>query len=168
MSRTIAGVLTGACLLLTAAAVAADGPARRADAKDKNARLFLTSGYGHGLPGTWARSVGLQVELDDKGAGKGRLFLDPNTLGIDQFGDFTGMTTTALGKELEVTLEEVKFKDGPRGGRKLFEVKGHGLENRLFLVIPRFGSTTYRLVTADKKGQSLDVLLLEAKAPPGM
>jgi hypothetical protein len=82
-------------------------------------------------------------------------------------GDFTGLTTLIGPRELKVTLEEVKFKHQPKGGRRLFELKGHGLDNRLFLAIPPKGSTTYRLVTADKEGKAQDVLLLEAEASFG-
>jgi hypothetical protein len=141
--------------------------ARGADEKDTGTKLALSSGYGHGLPGTRARSVHLSVTLHDKGEGKGTLNLDPNSLGIDQFGDSTGKSTLLPPQALKVTLEEVKFKDQPKGGRRLFEVKGHGLDNRLFLAIPRKGSTTYRLVTVDKEGNGLDVLLLEPAASSG-
>jgi hypothetical protein len=167
MWKTIAPLLTSTCLFLAVAAIAADNTARGADEKGKDTKLSLSSGYGHGLPGAKARSVHLSVTLDNKGGDKGTLTLDPNYLGIDQFGDFTGWSTAIAVRSEIVTLEEVKFKDQPKGGRRLFEVKGHGLANRLFLAIPPKGSTTYRLVTVDKEGKGLDVLLLEADASRG-
>jgi hypothetical protein len=167
MWKTIAPILTGICSFLAVVAVAVENTARSAEEKDKSNKLSLSSGYGHGLPGTRARTVHLSVTLDDKGGGKGMLILDPNYKEIDQFGDFTGKTTAIALRELKVTFEEVKFEYQPKGGRRLFEVKGHRLDNRLFLVIPPRGSTTYRLVTADEKGGGQDVLLLEAEAPSG-
>jgi hypothetical protein len=166
MRKTIARLLTSTFLCLAVAATA-DNTSRAADEKDKDTKLALSSGYGHGLPGTRARSVHLSATLDDKGGGDGTLILDPNRLEIDRFGDFTGKSTTIAVQELKVTLEEVKLKDPPKGGRKLFEVKGHRLDKRLFLVIPPKGWTTYRLVTVDKEGNGLDVLLLEPTVPSG-
>ena len=109
MCKPIAPIVTGACLFLAIAAMAADTTARSADEKDKDIKLSLSSGYGHGLAG--ARAVHLAVTLDDKGGGKGILILDPNFKEINQFGDFTGKTTAILVRELKVTFEEVKVKD---------------------------------------------------------
>ncbi len=139
---------------------------RGADDKDTGAKLSLSSGYGYGLLWDKARSVHLSATLDDKGEGKGTLALDPNLKGFDQFGDMTSTTQIAV-RELQVTFEEVKGKNQPKDGRRLYEIKGHGLDNRLFLVVPAKGGTTYRIVSADKEGKGQAVLLLEAQAAPG-
>jgi hypothetical protein len=83
-----------------------------------------------------------------------------------------------------LTFEEVKakFKDKSIiAERRVYEIKGHGLGNRLFLVVPRKGVTTYRLVSVDKKDKGdlfinfgsddkgihpPEVLLLESVNPP--
>jgi hypothetical protein len=149
------------------AAVIAPG-VRGADDKGPGTKLPLSSGYGHGLPGGKARSVHLSATLDDRGGGKGTLFLDPNLKGLNQFGDFTGATTAIAVKEVRVTFEEVKVTDQPRGGRRLYEIKGHGLNHRLFLVVPAKGSRTYRIVSADQEGKAREVLLLEHQSSIGM
>jgi hypothetical protein len=140
---------------------------RAAGDKDRGTQLSLSSGYGgYRLLGGKARSVHLSATLDDKGGGKGTLSLDPNLKVFDLFGEMIGTTDMAV-RELPVTLEEVKVKDPPRGGRRLYEIKGHGLTNRLFLVLPAEGTATYRLVSADKDGKAPEVHLLEADAAPG-
>jgi hypothetical protein len=140
---------------------------RAAGHKDTGPQLSLSSGYGgYGLLGGKARSVHLSATLDDKGGGKGTLSLDPNLKVFDLFGEMIGTTEMAV-RELPVTLEEVKVKDPPRGGRRLYEIKGHGLANRLFLVLPAEGTATYRLVSADKDGKAREVLLLTAETAPG-
>jgi hypothetical protein len=152
MWKTIAPLLTSTCLFLAIAATAADSTARGADEKDKDTKLSLSSGYGHGLPGTRARTVHLSVRLDKKGGGKGTLTLDPNYLGIDQFGDFTGWST-AIGVRSEiVTLEEVKFKDQPKGGRRLFKVKGQIAQARVYhktQMGPTFGLVHFAVLLAN-------------------
>jgi hypothetical protein len=153
-------------LASAAASVGVLGPGvRGADGKDTGTRLSLSSGYGHGLLG-W-RSVHLSATLDGKGGGEGTLSLDPNFKEFDWFGDFTGISTAMRGRELRVTFEEVKAEDRLKGGRRLYEIEGHGLDNRLFLVVPAQGGTTYRIVRADKGGRPQEVLLLEAEASPG-
>ena len=153
-------VLTSLVSLAVPGASAAWG----AGARDTGTKLSLSSGYGRGLLGERAASVHLSATLDAQGGGKGKLSLDPNSKGFDRFGDFTGMTTEIAVQELPVTLEEVKAKGQPKGGRRLYEIKGHRLDKRLFLVVPAKGGTTYRIVSADKAGEVQEVLLLEAEA----
>ena len=166
MWKPITALLASTALFLVVAVMAADNTARAADEKDTATKLSLSSGYGQGLPGARARSVHLSATLDDKGGGKGTLSLDPNRKEFNQFGDVTSSTEIDF-QELSVTLEEVKGKDQPKGGQRLYEIQGHGLGNRLFLVVPAKGGTTYRLVSADKEGKGQAVLLLEAQVASG-
>jgi RNA polymerase sigma factor (sigma-70 family) len=150
-------------------AARAVGPGARAeDDKPKHTKLSLGSGYGaveiKGAP-SWRR-MRLFATLDDKRGGKGTLSLDPNFEEFNQFGDVTSVTQIAI-RKLPVTLEVVKVKDQPRGGRTLYEIKGHGLVNRLFLVVPPKGPTTYRCILADKDGKAQAVVLLEGPGPSG-
>jgi hypothetical protein len=161
----LASIITLASIASLAVGI---GPGERAAGdRDTGPRLSLSSGYGgYWLLGGKARSIHLSATLDGKGGGKGTLSLDPNLKEFDLFGKMIGTTEMAV-RELPVTLEEVKVKDQPKGGRKLYEIRGHGLANRLFLVLPAEGTTTYRLVGADKDGEAREVLLLEAEAATG-
>jgi hypothetical protein len=165
--RTEVTCITVIVFAAFAAFAAVIGPGvRGADDKDTGTKLSLSSGYGYGLLWNKARSVRLSATLDGKGGGKGTLSLDPNFEKFNQFGDVTSFTEIDI-QELLVTLEEVKVKDPPKGGRRLYEIKGHGLDNRLFLVVPAKGGTSYRLVSADKEGKGQAVLLLEARTATG-
>jgi hypothetical protein len=140
---------------------------RAAGDRGTGTQLSLSSGYGgYRLLGGKAHSVHLSVTLDGKGGGKGTLSLDPNSKVFDPFGVMIGSTEIAVW-DVPVTLEEVKVKDQPRGGPRSYEIQGHGLAKRLFLVLPAGGTATYRLVSADRNGSAGEVLLLEAEAPPG-
>jgi hypothetical protein len=154
-------------LVSIASLVATFAPSLRgADDKEAGTKLSLSSGYGYGFLWDEARSVHFTATLDNRGGGKGTLSLDPNHKEFNQFGDVTSSTDLEL-RELPVTLEKVEVKDQPKGGQRLYEIKGDGLGNRLFLVVPAKGGTTYRIVGADKERKGQATLLLEAQVPSG-
>jgi RNA polymerase sigma factor (sigma-70 family) len=164
-----AGKALDVVLLEAPVAEKAVGPGVRAEGgKHKRAQLSLRSGYSTKGPlvdikkAPRTRHVHLSATLDDKGGGKGRLLLDSNDYDIDQFGEVSHATERDVW-EANVTFELTAQKDG----RRRYEIKGHGLNNRLFLVVPPKGPTAYRFIHADKEGRPQEVVLLEASGPSG-
>jgi hypothetical protein len=128
--------------------------ARRATAEEEGARLSLTTGYlfervdvaQRRFGGHWLR---VDVTLDNSGGGKGRLEIDPNIQGYNAFGDPTSVTEMAP-LSLDVTLEAVKVDDPANKGRRLYELKGQGINARLFLVVSPREARPSRLIVQGK------------------
>src|SRR5262249_39236385 len=140
---------------------------RGADEKGSGTKLSLSSGYGQALLGGKTRWVHLSATVDDSGVGEGTLTLDPNP---KQFSAYGEPTTPPEGsaREISITLLEIKGQDRPKDGRRLFALTGKGLDSRLSLVVPAKGTTTCRLISSDKAGKVVEVLLLEPEAGDGL
>jgi len=95
--------------------------------------------------GHWLR---LNVTLDDKG-GKGKLEIDPNIQGHNEFGDPTSVTEIAT-KFVDITLEAVKQEHPAKKGRRVFEIKGDDLKSRMFLVVSPKAAGPNRLIVHGK------------------
>lgn len=66
-----------------------------------------------------------------------------------------------------VAFKERVVEDRERKDWRLFEVTGHGLEGRLFLVVRKEGIGTCRLVHTDDKGLAHEVVLMEQSSRGG-
>jgi hypothetical protein len=134
-------------------------PAR---AKDRpTATINLKSGYS----GKWlvagARRVSLSVTLRVSGNGSGTLTLDPNI--------YEGGTSTQIAiHQIAVRVELIHDDEQSAKGRRLYELKQTGLDDKLearrerwFLVKPIREGMPCWLVFADKDGTLQDVLIVE-------
>lgn len=89
--------------------------------------------------------------IDGKLGGAAKLTLDPNSCGLDQWGDRTICTKIALTIK-NVTLHEAKIKDPTGQGRRLFSVSGHGLTVDLKLVTTKSADDGWFVLTS-RSGQ---------------
>jgi len=149
MGKTVAPLLAGICWFL-----AVPASSSKAVAGNAGTRLSLTTDYLFArvdvaktpCGGHWLR---LHVALDEKGGGKGKLVIDPNSHGFNKFGDPTGATEIAT-FSVDITAEAVKLEDPAQKGRQLYEIKGKGLTGRLFLVVSPRGAGPSRLIVQGK------------------
>lgn len=113
-----------------------------------------------------AHCVMLKGELDDRGGGKGKLILDPNTCSLNDFGDRANCTKMAY-IVYDVTFHGVKLADPSGMERKLYEISGAKLANKLFLVVPtkKGKGGRFRLVSKDRSGVNRVVTLEPLRAP---
>lgn len=113
---------------------------------------------GHGIM--------IKGELDNRGGGKGKLILDPNTCSLNDFGDRANCTKMAY-IFYDVTFKGVKLADPSGMERKLYEISGAKLANRLFLVVPtkKGKGGRFRLVSKDRSGVNRVVTLEPLRAP---
>jgi hypothetical protein len=139
-------------------------------AEDKEgAKLALETDYlfwgvdvAKQLPAHWIR---LNVTLGAKEGGTGTLEIDPNTAGLNAFGDLT--TVTEIGtKSVNVTLEAIQRDDPAKKGRRLYAIKGEDLQGRLFLVSSPKEAGPHRLVIGDKDGSLKYVFPLKDQGKP--
>jgi hypothetical protein len=131
--------------------------AKPAAAEEKGADLSLETDYLYqrvdiDTTGSFgAHRIRLNVSLDDKG-GKGAMEFDPNSTRFNVFGDEAGYTEIAT-RSVDVTLSALEREDSTGKGRRLYEIKGEGLKERLFLVLAREKTSSHRLLVADKEGK---------------
>ncbi len=143
--RTVALLAVG---ILAAVAGADDKAAPKADA------LALGSEYQAQPVSVWGTKgykFSLSVTLEKKD-GQGSLSIDPNINWFDEFGDDAGGTEVAI-RTKNIILAAVNKEDPTGAGRRLYEISGAGLTERLFLVVPGPKGGTHRLLVADEKGK---------------
>ncbi len=98
--------------------------------------------------------------LKDEG-GQGVLMLDPNTCGLNEFGDAQASTRLAH-DHYKVELQRLDTKDPNKLRRYLYSVTGEGLPKSLFLVVATGEEVAgYRLVVGVEKGSATSVITLE-------
>lgn len=98
--------------------------------------------------------------LKDEG-GSGVLMLDPNTSGLNEFGDAQASTRLAHDHH-KVELRRLDTKDPNRLRRYLYSVTGEGLPKSLVLVVATGEEVAgYRLVVGVEKGVATSVITLE-------
>jgi len=155
-------------LAIGLAALVLISPSRLAKAAAEDTTLSLTTDYllervavaQTPFGGHWLR---LQVTLENTGNGEGRLEIDPNIQGYNEFGDPSSVTEIAT-FALNVAVEAVKLQDPAKKGRRRYELKGEKLTTRLFLVVspPEVGLS--RLIVQSK--EKTDVIPLKDAGRP--
>ena len=104
-----------------------------------------------------ARQISIQGQL----GGTGQLQLDPNTCGVNQFGDTTVCTRMAP-RLVKVELKQAKLADPTGHGRRLFLISGMPGPAKYFLVVPKNRSGIHRLVI--QTGNAHRAITLEPQA----
>jgi RNA polymerase sigma factor (sigma-70 family) len=149
-------------------AKAAPAPAKPEVADKKGTTLSLATDYlfervDVDVTGSLgAHRISVNISLDDKG-GKGSMEFDPNSSQFNKFGDEGGRTEIKI-RTWDVTLSPLEFEDPTKKGRRVYEVKGEGLKERVFLVVAREETGESRLLVADKDGMVQRVLPLRGVA----
>ncbi|MBI3860781.1 MAG: hypothetical protein HY290_02675 [Planctomycetia bacterium] len=124
--------------------------------------------------------VGLVVDADPKGEGKGTLTLNPNPPAFDEFGDLlNGWETKPVDikresfplVELECIVAYVKSGQVERVNqgavtRQIYRVTGPKIKSPLFFTTTGPGLTTGRLLVHDAKGRVESVVELKDTRPP--
>jgi hypothetical protein len=110
-----------------------------------------------------AHMVVIIGKFDNRG-GKGKLTLEPNICSLNDFGDFTACTEMAV-RAYEVTFQLINIPDPSGKGRRLYEISGPPLANRLFLVVPKENCPGFCLVSKDRGGVKRVVTLEPFKSP---
>lgn len=146
-------------LLLTVALAAAFVPAAA------HAEVVVAHGTAYlPTPVERAHRINLVGKIGDDG-GEGEVRLDPNTCGLNDFGDPTFCTLIGVIPQ-PVEFEPVDAKDMTKSGRKLYAVTGAKLKVKLFLVVPGPDGGSFRLVVRD--GEKVTHVLNLAPIPkPG-
>lgn len=157
-----AATITLAALAATLAFGAAPVQTKKVDRRDaapvQATTIHVTSGYqltAISIGGVQAHSIRIEGDL----ASGGQLFPNPNACGLNEFGDSTICTQAWLPPQ-RFSFEAVGIKDPAEQGRRLYELQGLGSTNKVFLVIPRNQSGTYRLIQKNPTGQHITLLTL--------
>lgn len=112
-------------------------------ADDEPLEFDLTSAY---LPTSVAGGNLISIKGEIRGqAGKATLVVDPNSCGLDEFGDRTICTQIAPLPQ-QVSLQQLRTKDPTGKGRRLFSLTGQEFKGKFTLVVPRRPNGTYRLL----------------------
>ncbi|GAC1472093.1 MAG: hypothetical protein NVSMB9_18940 [Isosphaeraceae bacterium] len=77
--------------------------------------------------------------------GRGKMTFDPNQCQVSDAGELSGCTEIALVTR-NVTFKLIRSE----GGRRLYDIEGHGIGNTLYLVAPVSPKGAYRLVYNDR------------------
>lgn len=117
---------------------------RARDEKGVKTLCLETKHFQHAITGT-AKTVGLDVELNGKGEGKGTLHLDPNLWLNDK------VSTLIRVDSVKVTLKEVQADESAKKGRRVYEISGKGLD-RLRLMVPTNADGACWLMIGGKEG----------------
>lgn len=92
-----------------------------------------------------------QIHVSGVFGGAGTLQLDPNKCGLNDFGDVTFCTRMAT-RSVQIRIQPVKVADPAGRDRKMYELVGKGIGNRLYLVVPSGSESGYRLVSKNRTG----------------
>lgn len=106
-----------------------------------------------------ARQIRISGALAGPNGGRGEILLDPNTCGLDEYGDPAECTRIAP-RRARVQFQLLKPADPERDRPLLYRVAGDGLSHEMFLVVPLREGGHYRLVVREQQ-RTIRVVTLE-------
>lgn len=103
-----------------------------------------------------ARQVRIKAELE----GSGKLFLDPNTCTLNEFGDRTICTRIAV-QTVDIVVTQLRLADPTGKQRQIFEITAPDsqLKEQLFLVVPRQQNQPCRLIVVAEESKRRTITL---------